>query len=48
MPDAIERALDAALADGSGHIGEIAIRSFGRQYFLNHREDHARTDLLIF
>jgi 4Fe-4S iron-sulfur cluster binding domain/DR2241 stabilising domain len=48
MPDAIERALDAALAGGSGHIGEIAIRSFARQYFLSHRDDHARTDLRIF
>jgi 4Fe-4S iron-sulfur cluster binding domain/DR2241 stabilising domain len=48
MPDAIERALIAAIAGGSGHIGEIAIRSFGRQYFLSHRDDHARTDLRIF
>jgi sirohydrochlorin cobaltochelatase len=48
MSDAIERALIAALAGGTGLIGEIAFRSSGAQYFLSHRDDCARTDLRVF
>jgi hypothetical protein len=48
MPDAIERALQSALASGTCHIGEIAIRSVHGRYSLMHREDVGRTDLASF
>jgi sirohydrochlorin cobaltochelatase len=47
MPDAIERALSAALANGSCCIGEIAVRSSASYYILTHRDDLARNDLRV-
>lgn len=48
MPDAIERALQSALASGTCQIGEIAIHSVNGRYRLMHREDVGRTDLPSF
>jgi sirohydrochlorin cobaltochelatase len=48
MPDAIERALQAALAGGSCDMGQIAIRSSADGYILTHRDDQARNDLRNF
>jgi sirohydrochlorin cobaltochelatase len=48
MPDAIERALKAALAGDVCRIGQIAI-SFapGRGFILCHRDDSGRKDLIV-
>ena len=48
MPDAIERALQAALAGGSCDIGQIAIRVSADRYLLTHRDDETRYDLRSF
>ena len=48
MPDAIERALQAALAGGSCDIGQISIRASGDRYLLTHRDDETRDDLRSF
>jgi sirohydrochlorin cobaltochelatase len=48
MPDAIERALQAALAGGSCDIGQIAIRASDDRYLLTHRDDETRYDLRSF
>lgn len=48
MPDAIERAFQAALAWGSCQVGEIAIRARTDGYLLMHRDDQQRTELRIF
>jgi sirohydrochlorin cobaltochelatase len=45
MPDAIERALQAALAGESCDIGQVAIRTSGAGYILTHRDDQARHEL---
>lgn len=45
MPNAIERALQAALAGGSCRVGQIAIRALESGYLLTHCDDQARTDL---
>jgi len=48
MPEAIERTLQAALADGSCHMGELAIRSGKEGFTLRHHEDGARDDLRMY
>jgi sirohydrochlorin cobaltochelatase len=49
MPNAIERALKAALARGSCCVGEIAIwPSGGGGFVLSHRDDQERQGLQIF
>lgn len=48
MPDAIERALKAALARGACDLGEIAIRSETDRYILTHRDDQQRKELRQF
>jgi sirohydrochlorin cobaltochelatase len=47
MPDAIERALEAALTD-SCRIGQILLRKDSSGFFLCHREDSSRRDLQRF
>lgn len=48
MPNAIERALDAALARGSCYVGEIAIWPLTQSGFaLSHRDDRQRADLSV-
>ena len=48
MPDATERALEAALAAGSCHMGQLAVRSEGNGFALRHRDDDAREDLRMY
>jgi sirohydrochlorin cobaltochelatase len=48
MPNAIERALDAALARGACYVGEIAIWPSAQGGFaLSHRDDRQREDLPV-
>ncbi len=48
MPDAIERALQAALTGGSCQMGEIAILARTDGYLLTHRDDLQRNELRTF
>jgi sirohydrochlorin cobaltochelatase len=45
MPDAVERALQAALAGGSCYVGQIAIWASEGGFVLSHRDDKERKDL---
>jgi hypothetical protein len=47
MAEAIERALQAAVASGACQMGEIEIRSTNNCYRLMHREDAGRADLPV-
>jgi sirohydrochlorin cobaltochelatase len=48
MRAATERTLQAALADGSCHIGQLAIRSGKEGFTLCHHEDDGRADLRVY
>jgi sirohydrochlorin cobaltochelatase len=45
MPDAVERALQAALAGGSCYVGQIAIWASEGGFVLSHRDDKERNGL---
>jgi hypothetical protein len=47
MPDATERALQAALADGSCYVGQLCIRMDAQGFLFCHRDDIGREDLRI-
>ena len=47
MPDAIARALSAALSGGACDLGEIRIACSGETFTLCHREDVGRADLRV-
>jgi 4Fe-4S iron-sulfur cluster binding domain/DR2241 stabilising domain len=47
MPDATERTLQAALADGSCYIGQLCIRLDARGFIFCHRDDVGREELRV-